>query len=206
MKKQRYLRTVLLLLCFFVGCGSKPHVAEKPCVMVGGTVFYLSAEKAEASLPEGYRPAGTLEKTKDFPRADLTGTGGPDSSEIYVSGDRPEAVYLHVGDSFLCFTEEALQYDYLMAEGSLYIREDGYLALYEGSPAGGEFDGLLPKTAERLGALRSLIRNAYPSADFQTNRQVFVGYSVYADRNDPEAVFIVNESGGSEAIRFLRVP
>ena len=206
MKRRGYLWTVLLLLCLFAGCGAKPHVAEKPCVMVGGTVYYLSAEKAEASPPEGYQLAGTLEKTKGFPRADLTGTGGPDGSEIYVSGDRPETVYLHVGDSFLCFTEEALQYDYLMAEGSLYIREDGYRALYKGSLTGGEFDGLLPKAAERLGALRSSVRNAYPTENFQTNRQIFVGYSVYVDQNDPETVFIVKASGGSEAIRFLRVP
>ena len=64
MKKCLFLLTALLLLCAFIGCGNGVNTAEKPCVLVRGTLYYLSPEKPSEALPEGYMSAGKLEKVR----------------------------------------------------------------------------------------------------------------------------------------------
>ena len=52
MKKCLFLLAVLLLLCALAGCGNGVNTAEKPCVLVRGTLYYLSPEKPLEALPE----------------------------------------------------------------------------------------------------------------------------------------------------------
>ena len=195
------LAALLLRLC---ACAYPAHTAEKPAVMVRGALYYMSGEEGADALPEGWLPAGTLENTRDFPRKDMTGLC-PDGSEVYVSEGKPEAVYVRMNGSYVCFTAEKLQYAWLMLDGARYLREDDYRKAYPDAPVG-SFDGLLPPGAEYRGELRSSGPDAMPSQELRTNQRLFAGWSVYADPLDPEAVYLRREPGASGAIRFLREP
>ena len=203
MKKPLLLLLALLLLWAPAGCG-KNNPAEKPCVLVGGKLYYMSGEKTDA-LPEGWHSAGTLKKSGGFPRDEMTGLV-PDGSEVYVSEARPEAVYVRMAGSCACFTAEKLQYAWLRVNGILYLREEDYRKAYGEPPIGMDYDGSLPDGAEFRGNLRVFVPDAFPSMDFETNVKAFVGYALYAVPDDPEAVYIRREPGTSGAIRFLRDP
>ena len=125
MKKCLFLLAVLLLLCALAGCGNGVNTAEKPCVLVRGTLYYISPEKPADALPEGYVSAGTLENVRDYPRGEMTGLV-PDGSEVFVSELRPEAVYVRMDGRYACFTVEKLQYAWLRVSGILYLREEDY--------------------------------------------------------------------------------
>ena len=205
MKKTLIFFAFLFILCVFAGCSNAVNTAEKPCVLVRGTLYYMSGAEQPETLPEGYLLAGSLEKTDSFPRDEMTGNV-PDGSEVYVREEQPEAVYVRLKGSFVCFTVEKLQYTWLKVNGIMYLREDDYRKAYADSPAEGSFDGSLPAEAEYLGKLRSAAPDAFPSSDFQTNFKAFVGYSLYAVPGDPEAVYLRKEPGTSGALRFLRDP
>lgn len=205
MKKCLFLLTVLLLLCAFIGCGNGVNTAEKPCVLVRGTLYYLSPEKPSDALPEGYMSAGKLEGVRDFPRAEMTGLV-PDGSEVFVSELRPEAVYVRMDGRYACFTVEKLQYAWLRVSGILYLREEDYRKAYGELPQEGDYDGSLPAGAEFRGNLRSFVPDAFPYLDFETNFHTFVGYALYTVPGEADAVYIRKEPGTSGAIRFLRDP
>ena len=205
MKKPLLLFAALLLLCALAGCGKTKNTAEKPCVMVRGTLYYMSGEQAAEALPDGYFSAGTLEGVKGFPREDMSGSV-PDGSEVYVSETRPEAVYVSMDSGYVCCTIEKLQYSWLMLDGSLYLREDDFRKLYADAPGGGSFDGSLPAGAEYRGTLRSYVPDAFPAKDFETNFRNFVGYAVYSLPGEAEEVYIRRDKDASGAIRFLREP
>ena len=205
MKKCLFLLTALLLLCAFAGCGNGINTAEKPCVLVRGTLYYLSPEKPSDALPEGYMSAGKLEGVRDFPRAEMTGLV-PDGSEVFVSELRPEAVYVRMDGRYACFTVEKLQYAWLRVSGILYLREEDYRKAYGELPQEGDYDGSLPAGAEFRGNLRSFVPDAFPYLDFETNFHTFVGYALYTVPGEADAVYIRKEPGTSGAIRFLRDP
>ena len=205
MKKPLLLFAALLLLCALAGCGKTKNTAEKPCVLVGGTLYYMGGERAADALPEGYMSAGKLEGVRDFPREEMTGLV-PDGSEVFVSEERPEAVYVRMQGSYTCFTAEKLQYAWLMLEGALYLREDDYRKAYPDATGEGDFSGSLPAGAEFRGNLRSFVPDAFPSKDFETSVKAFVGYGVYALPGEAEEVYIRRDKDASGAIRFLREP
>ncbi len=196
------LAALLLLLC---ACASPAHTAEKPAVMVRGTLYYMSGEEGADALPEGWLSAGTLENTRNFPRKDMTGLC-PDGSEVFVSELRPEAVYVRMDGRYACFTVEKLQYAWLRVNGILYLREEDYRKAYGELPQEGDYDGSLPAGAEFRGNLRSFVPDAFPYLDFETNFHTFVGYALYTVPGDADAVYIRKEPGTSGAIRFLRDP
>lgn len=184
---------------------STGSAAEKPGLMVNGTVFYMGSYSV-AGLPEGYALAGTLEKVTGFPRTDMTGNC-PDGSEIYTSEATPEAVYVRMPGkaAYACFTTERLQYAWLRAKGALYLWGDDYLKAHpdSGNAALEAFRGKLPETAVYLGAIGSSVRDALPAEELQTNRPVFTGYAVYADGENGDALYIARP-GRREALIFLR--
>ena len=205
MKNRIALLLALALLCVFQGCASPAPTAEKPQVMVRGTLYYMSGEQAAEALPDGYFSAGTLEGVKGFPREDMSGSV-PDGSEVYVSETRPEAVYVSMDAGYVCFTVEKLQFSWLMLDGSLYLREDDFRKAYAEASIGGSFDGSLPAGAEYRGTLRSFVPDAFPAKDFETNFSNFVGYTVYSLPGDPEAVFLRREPGDCSMYRFMPLP
>ena len=179
--------------------------AEKPCLMVNGTVCYMGSYSV-AELPEGYALAGTLEKVSGYPRTDLTGSC-PDGSEIYTCETTPEAVYVRMPGkaAFTCFTTERLQYAWLRAKGALYLWGDDWIKTHPdpGNAALEAFRGKLPETAVLVGTIGSSVRDALPAEELQTNRPVFVGYSVYADGEREDVIYIARP-GRREALIFLR--
>lgn len=205
MKKCLFLLAVLLLLFALAGCGNGVNTAEKPCVLVRGTLYYLSPEKPLEALPEGYMSAGKLEKVRGFPRAEMTGLV-PDGSEVFVSELRPEAVYVRTDGRYACFTVEKLQYAWLRVSGILYLREEDYRKAYGELPQEGDYDGSLPAGAEFRGNLRGYVPDTFPYLDFETNFHTFVGYALYTVPDEADAVYIRKEPGASGAIRFLREP
>lgn len=204
-KTRRVFLTVCLLCALLLcGCGTA-NVAEKPCLMVNGMVCYMGSNSV-AGLPEGYALAGTLEEVSGFPRYDLTGNC-PEGSEVYTGGAASEAVYVRMPGkaAYVCFTTERLQYAWLRAKGELYLWGDDYMRAHPdaGNAAPEAFRGKLPETAVFLGTVGSSVKDALPGEELQTNRPAFVGYSVYEDGENGDALYLARP-GRKGALIFLR--
>lgn len=207
------LRVASLLLCclFFVGlltgCGSTPG-SIKPCFMVYDTLYYQGSGTSVDSLPDGYKLAGALKRVNYIPKTNFTGCNCLEGSEIYYCEASPDTAYMYVSSSksYLCFTVEKLQYDYVMIEDVLYIREDNYFTAYEISADTdyGDFSGELPEDCKKLGTIDSSVSDALPTANFQTNFQNFIGYSVYTSETHNGVVYLVSDPSKLNGIRFIK--
>jgi hypothetical protein len=201
------LTLLLLFILSFSGCGS-PSVAEKPCLMVNDTIYYLSHSDKLETIPSGYECTGIVKKVTGHPRSNFTGNCANDSL-IYVSQTAPNVVYLlePSADSFLCFTVENLQFNWIMINSDLYLWEDDYVKLKSESERKYHevLNSTLPETAFLIGRISSIVKDALPTDNLQANRQQFEGYAVYKDTQDDEIAYLVPKVGQTEALYFIRI-
>ena len=186
---------VLLAVLFFSLWLWSAHTQKQGAsrVMVNGTLYTQSRADKPKSVPASFelygevrRSVGSAEEVTDELDAYICRRG----SEVYVSAENPDLVYVFDGDRCVPHSSPRVQQELINVGGTVYAR----------SPSAQRQSATsIPEGAEQVGRVTgSYTPDTVPRGELEMNVR-YSGYDVYLSR-DRETVWLVREEDGGYSL------
>lgn len=209
------LLAVIISITLFAGCNKEAvnTQAAKPCIMVNATLYWLEGSHPVSALPAGWEYSGEIEDTAGaIPNSDFSGALVGDGALIYLNDENTVAAYIYYPSSqmYEVFVIEALQYQYVMVNDTLYISANDYNymgAVKEEDRKNYPAAGSLSDAYILIGRVATLITDNFPSENFQTNFSPKIGYDVYVNAENGDVIYLKDpDDEPDNLLQFIKYP